>query len=31
LSNAMGYRLEEGNLLIDMLDDAGSLIFSPAG
>jgi len=31
LSNAMGYRLEEGNLIIDMLYESGSLIFMPAG
>ncbi len=31
LSNAMGYRLEGGNLLIDMLYESGSLVFSPAG
>lgn len=30
LANAMGYRLEEGNLVIDMLYDSGSLVFSPA-
>lgn len=30
LTNAMGYRLEDGNLLIDMLYESGSLVFSPA-
>lgn len=30
LTNAMGYRLEDGNLLIDMLYESGSLVFMPA-
>ena len=30
LTNAMGYRLEDGNLLIDMLYESGSLVFKPA-
>ena len=30
LTNAMGYRLEEGNLLIDMLYESGSMVFMPA-
>jgi len=30
LTNAMGYRIEEGNLLIDMLYESGTLIFMPA-
>jgi heat shock protein HslJ len=30
LTNAMGYRLEEGNLLIDMLYESGTLIFMSA-
>ena len=31
LANAMSYRMEEGNLIIDMLYESGSLIFMPAG
>lgn len=30
LTNAMGYRVEEGNLLIDMLYESGTLVFVPA-
>ena len=30
LTNAMGYRVEEGNLLIDMLYESGTLMFVPA-
>lgn len=30
LTNAMNYRIEEGNLVIDMLYESGSLVFSPA-
>jgi heat shock protein HslJ len=30
LTNAMGYRIEEGNLLIDMLYESGTLMFVPA-
>ena len=30
LTNAMGYRIEEGNLLIDMLYESGTLVFVPA-
>ena len=30
LTNAQGYRLEEGNLLIDMLYESGTLVFMPA-
>ena len=30
LTNAMGYRLEEGNLLIDMLYESGTMVFMPA-
>ncbi len=30
LTNAMGYRLEDGNLLIDMLYESGSMVFMPA-
>ena len=30
LTNAQGYRLEEGNLLIDMLYESGTLVFVPA-
>ena len=30
LTNAMGYRIEEGNLLIDMLYESGTLVFMPA-
>ena len=30
LTNAMGYRIEEGNLLIDMLYESGTLVFAPA-
>ncbi len=30
LTNAMGYRLEEGNLFIDMLYESGSMVFVPA-
>lgn len=30
LTNAMGYRLEDGNLLIDMLYASGTLVFAPA-
>ncbi len=30
LTNAMGYRLEGGNLLIDMLYESGTLVFAPA-
>ena len=29
LTNAMGYRLEDGNLIIDMLYESGSMFFSP--
>ena len=31
LANAMSYRLEEGNLIIDMLYESGSMVFAPAG
>jgi len=30
LTNAMSYRLEEGSLIIDMLYESGSMIFTPA-
>lgn len=30
LTNTMGYRLEDGNLLIDMLYASGTLVFAPA-
>jgi len=30
LTNAMGYRLEDGNLLIDMLYESGTMVFMPA-
>jgi heat shock protein HslJ len=30
LTNAMGYRLEEGNLIIDLLYESGSMVFMPA-
>ena len=30
LTNAQGYRLEEGNLLVDMLYESGTLVFVPA-
>ena len=30
LTNAMGYRLEGGNLLIDMLYESGTMTFAPA-
>ncbi|MBP6786523.1 MAG: META domain-containing protein [Candidatus Promineofilum sp.] len=29
LTNAQGYRLEDGNLIIDMLYESGSMVFSP--
>ena len=29
LTNAMSYRLENGNLIIDMLYESGSMVFSP--